>query len=103
MENRQKSHTAVSLKMLKRELRSTVSAVKTDTSKKKFPKKRLIFFPDFFPCVAPVLFHNEMEFQLVLTIFYHQKFLFRESSFHHLGQCFLAMPAVIPPSCLLPP
>ncbi len=74
----------------------TVSAVKNETSKK-ITKKRQIFFLIFFPCVAPVLFHHKMEFQLVLTIFYHQKSLFRESSFCHLGQCFLAMPAVIPP------
>jgi hypothetical protein len=29
-----------------------------------------------------------MEFQLVLTIFYHQKLLSRESSFHHLASAF---------------
>ncbi len=82
---------------------NTVSAVKTEISKIKIATKNGCFFLIFFPCVAPVLFHNWMEFQLVLTIFYHQKLLFRKSSFHHLAKCFLAMLAVIPSSWLLPP
>jgi hypothetical protein len=46
------------------------------------------------PCPFPQL----VGISLCFDGFYHQKSLFKESSFCHLRQRFLAMPAVIPPS-----
>jgi hypothetical protein len=57
-------------------------------------QKKGCFFPDFFPVCCPCSFLQVDSVSLCLDGVLPSKIAIKESSFCHLRQCFLTMPAV---------